>query len=59
MQDVVVVVVVVLYFPFFVLFFFFRFLSSEKSRNCPRVFDMAYQLLTHHSPFAPLCQIDE
>ena len=41
--------------------------SPEKSRNNTRgknivffhVFDIANQLLTHHSPFAPLGQVDE
>ena len=45
---------------------FTRISSPEKSHDCTlkitsfcRVFDIANQLLTRHSPFAPLCQVDE
>ena len=44
---------------YFFVFVFTRFFIPEKSRNCPFVFDIAYQLLTHHSPFVPFCQVDE
>ena len=53
--------VVVAFFSFCFFFFIFLqgFFSPEESRNCPCVFDFAYQLLTRHLPFAPLCQVDE
>ena len=52
--------VVVAFFSFCFFFIFLQgFFSPEESRNCPCVFNIAYQLLTRHLPFAPLCQVDE